>query len=189
MTMFTNSLLGMVGHDVLAAKHVVPMWHRLKMARIYTGRLSAQMVKFQTIWNTLARQLISKPMCLNLPPCAVGAGAYLKSPVTAAALVACPQPTGVGLVDLGPESILNVLAGQRLGSSVRSHSVEMGGTERLPIGDFWTASNSAYSHTPSIDHWRSTVKDTWRILQKRRDPAAFDDRLNYEEVLVMRRPC
>ena len=28
----------------------------------------------------------------------------------------------------------------------------------------------------------------WRILQKRRDPAAFDDRLNYEEVLAFRKP-
>ena len=27
----------------------------------------------------------------------------------------------------------------------------------------------------------------WRILQKRRDPEAFDDRLNYEEVLCFRK--
>lgn len=29
----------------------------------------------------------------------------------------------------------------------------------------------------------------WRVLQKRRDPAAFDERLNYEEVLAFRKPA
>ena len=40
------------------------------------------------------------------------------------------------------------------------------------------------------DHWRRELWSLsfWRILQKRRDPAAFDDRLNYEEVLAFRKP-
>lgn len=40
------------------------------------------------------------------------------------------------------------------------------------------------------DHWRRELWSLsfWRILQKRRDPAAFDERLNYEEVLAVRKP-
>mgnify|MGYP001607781954 CR=1 FL=1 len=39
------------------------------------------------------------------------------------------------------------------------------------------------------DHWRRQLWSLsfWRILQKRRDPAAFDDRLMYEEVLAFRK--
>tara|TARA_Y100000310_G_scaffold298278_1_gene332096 strand:- start:131 stop:469 length:339 start_codon:yes stop_codon:yes gene_type:complete len=39
------------------------------------------------------------------------------------------------------------------------------------------------------DHWRRELwaLSFWRILQKRRDPAAFDDRLKYEEVYAFRR--
>ncbi len=40
------------------------------------------------------------------------------------------------------------------------------------------------------DHWRRELWSLsfWRILQKRRDPAAFDERLNFEEVLAFRKP-
>ena len=40
------------------------------------------------------------------------------------------------------------------------------------------------------DHWRRELWSLsfWRILQQRRDPAAFDERLKYEEVLVVRKP-
>jgi DNA modification methylase len=40
------------------------------------------------------------------------------------------------------------------------------------------------------DHWRRELWSLsfWRILQKRRDPAAFDERLMYEEVLAFRKP-
>lgn len=41
------------------------------------------------------------------------------------------------------------------------------------------------------DHWRRELwaLSFWRILQKRRDPEAFDNRLNYEEVLCFRKPA
>ncbi len=41
-----------------------------------------------------------------------------------------------------------------------------------------------------FDTWRRELwaLSFWRILQKRRDPAAFDDRLNFEEVLAFRKP-
>jgi len=41
-----------------------------------------------------------------------------------------------------------------------------------------------------FDEWRRELWSLsfWRILQKRRDPAAFDDRLNYETVLAFRKP-
>ena len=40
-----------------------------------------------------------------------------------------------------------------------------------------------------FDHWRRELWSLsfWRILQKRRDPEAFDDRLNYEEVLAFKK--
>ena len=40
-----------------------------------------------------------------------------------------------------------------------------------------------------FDHWKRQLWSLsfWRILQKRRDPAAFDDRLNFEEVLAFRK--
>ena len=40
------------------------------------------------------------------------------------------------------------------------------------------------------ERWRRELWSLsfWRILQKRRDPAAFDDRLNYEEVIAVRKP-
>ncbi len=40
------------------------------------------------------------------------------------------------------------------------------------------------------DHWRRELWSLsfWRILQKRRDPQAFDDRLNYEEIWAFRKP-
>ncbi len=40
------------------------------------------------------------------------------------------------------------------------------------------------------DRWRRELWSLsfWRILQKRRDPASFDDRLNFEEVVVVRKP-
>ena len=40
------------------------------------------------------------------------------------------------------------------------------------------------------DHWRRELwaLSFWRILQQRRDPAAFDTRLMYEEVLAFRKP-
>ncbi len=40
------------------------------------------------------------------------------------------------------------------------------------------------------DEWRRELWSLsfWRILQKRRDPAAFDERLMYEEVLAFRKP-
>ncbi|GEM_PF-2880684 len=40
------------------------------------------------------------------------------------------------------------------------------------------------------DHWRRELWSLsfWRILQKRRDPAAFDNRLMFEEVVVVRKP-
>jgi len=40
-----------------------------------------------------------------------------------------------------------------------------------------------------FDHWRRELWNLsfWRILQQRRDPEAFDDRLRYEEVLAFRK--
>jgi len=40
-----------------------------------------------------------------------------------------------------------------------------------------------------VEQWERELWNLsfWRILQKRRDPAAFDDRLRYESVLVMER--
>jgi hypothetical protein len=39
-----------------------------------------------------------------------------------------------------------------------------------------------------VDMWERELWNLsfWRILQQRRDPAAFDERLRYEQVLVMR---
>ena len=41
-----------------------------------------------------------------------------------------------------------------------------------------------------VDRWRRELWSLsfWRILQQRRDPAAFDERLKYEEVLAFRKP-
>ena len=41
-----------------------------------------------------------------------------------------------------------------------------------------------------FDHWRRELYNLsfWRILQKRRDPEGFDDRLNYEEVHAFKKP-
>lgn len=55
-----------------------------------------------------------------------------------------------------------------------------GQTEALLLGSGWS----------KYDHWRRELwgLSFWRILQKRRDPAAFDERLNFEEVLAFRKP-
>lgn len=41
----------------------------------------------------------------------------------------------------------------------------------------------------SLDHWRRELWSLsfWRILQKRRTPDTFDDRLNYEEIIAFRK--
>ena len=42
-----------------------------------------------------------------------------------------------------------------------------------------------------VDRWRRELWSLsfWRILQKRRSPDTFDDRLNFEEVLAFRKPA
>ena len=55
-----------------------------------------------------------------------------------------------------------------------------GQTEAMLLAAGWT----------KHDHWRRELWSLsfWRILQQRRDPAAFDERLKYEEVLAFRKP-
>ena len=78
--------------------HLVADW--FQMAWVNARRIAAEMVKFSIIGNIPYNQSVSKCMCH------CGLTSKRGVPITLPVFIACPNPTGSGLVHFSPEGYL-----------------------------------------------------------------------------------
>ena len=87
----------------LATYHVGLMGYWFQVSRSGTGFITAQMVKFQSIWDRAYQKLIGIAVGRNqltIDP---------EMPIARGFTGTCPKPASLGLIDLGPESFLYCL--------------------------------------------------------------------------------